>query len=58
MAEESTKKEEYKECPHCKGATTCMCGTCVVYVTGPFTGLPFPRPGICKVCDGTGRIPE
>jgi hypothetical protein len=62
MAEESEKnskpKEEYKECPHCKGTTTCSCGSCIVFHKGPFSGLPIPMEGVCKVCNGTGRIPR
>lgn len=53
---------DYKDCPHCKGATKCRCGTCGVKLVrkepkahGIEEWVEI-KEGICKVCGGTGKV--
>ena len=51
----------YKKCPHCAGTTKCGCGSCATYAKLPtdvWDALKLREKGICKVCGGTGKIPD
>jgi hypothetical protein len=47
----------YRWCPHCEGWTVCKCGTCGTVLRNP-AGNETLNEGVCKVCRGTGQIPD
>ena len=56
-------EEKTVRCPHCQGKTKCSCSTCgQAFVIDTYKGFQKDGQrtevieGICKVCNGTGKI--
>ncbi|MBT4849908.1 hypothetical protein HON36_03580 [Candidatus Parcubacteria bacterium] len=45
-------------CSHCGGKTKCNCSTCGGNQPGTFDSKPNWCAGICKVCKGSGKVPN
>ena len=54
------KKKEMVTCPHCGGKTVCDCVDCGKKMADNklFPNKPYYAAGICKICNGLGKIPK
>lgn len=58
----ATLVKGFEWCPHCRGNTTCTCGTCgreiMDYDSAHNERFKRWVAGACTVCKGLGQIPE